>query len=147
MRRRINFFDLNELLSSFLSEEPIKNINKETKSGEDENGEWSSETYTSPDGTWKSTVVYRTSYGFGNGPFESNKSNKSSNLKNLKVQLEDAIEKQDFELAVELRDKIKSLEENKGKIEELELKLKESIEKQDFEKSIEIRDEIKKLKS
>jgi protein-arginine kinase activator protein McsA len=47
---------------------------------------------------------------------------------------------------VELRDRIKSLEENKDKIAALENDLKEAINKQDFEKAIEIRDELKKLK-
>jgi protein-arginine kinase activator protein McsA len=47
---------------------------------------------------------------------------------------------------VELRDKIKKLEENKEKISELQSKLDESIKNQDFEKCIQYRDEIKKLK-
>ena len=49
-------------------------------------------------------------------------------------------------MAVELRDRIKSLEENKDKIAALENDLKEAINKQDFEKAIEIRDGLKKLK-
>jgi protein-arginine kinase activator protein McsA len=60
--------------------------------------------------------------------------------------LQKAIEEQEFEMAVELRDRIKNLEANKEKINGLENDLKEAINKQDFEKAIEIRDEIKKLK-
>jgi protein-arginine kinase activator protein McsA len=60
--------------------------------------------------------------------------------------LQKAIDEQEFEMAVELRDRIKSLEENKDKIAALENDLKEAINKQDFEKAIEIRDGLKKLK-
>jgi len=59
--------------------------------------------------------------------------------------LDYAVEQQDFEKAVELRDRIKLIEENKGKVEELQAKIKEAIEKQDFESAIQIRDEINKL--
>lgn len=71
----------------------------------------------------------------------------SDNLTNLKTELQTAVEAQDFEKAVELRDKIKSLEENSEKIQKLKSKLQESIKKEDFEKAIELRDEIKKLQS
>jgi protein-arginine kinase activator protein McsA len=64
----------------------------------------------------------------------------------LKQQLETAIENEDFELAVKLRDQIKSLEVNQKEIQKLEMELKKSIEEQNFEKSIEIRDQLKKLK-
>ena len=151
MRRRRNLFDFDELLSQMFGTDPMKNFmnefDKETKSGSDEDGEWTSESYTSPDGTWKSTIIYKSYSGNPDNLFKSNKPSSSNDLKKLRAQLEDAIEKQEFELAVELRDKIKTLEENKGKIEELESKLKEAIEKQEFEVAIEIRDEIKKLKS
>lgn len=65
----------------------------------------------------------------------------------LKSELQDAVESQDFEKAVELRDKIKSIEENGEKISNLQTKLQKAIDKQDFEKAIELRDEIKKLQS
>jgi protein-arginine kinase activator protein McsA len=77
--------------------------------------------------------------GFGNEP-------KSDELDLLKHKLEVAIEKQEFEEAVELRDKIKSLEKNKEKISELQSKLDECVKKQEFEKAIEYRDKIKALK-
>jgi protein-arginine kinase activator protein McsA len=67
-------------------------------------------------------------------------------LIDLKDKLILAIEDQNFEEAVELRDKIKKLEENKEKIFELQSKLDESIKNQEFEKSIEYRDQINKLK-
>lgn len=102
-----------------------------------QNGEWKTSTKVSDDGT---TII--TSRFWSNvGP----KSN-GSNLDKLKYELEKAIESEDFEKAVELRDKIKSLETNKKEIEELEADLKKSIENQDFEKSIEIRDKLKSLR-
>ena len=60
--------------------------------------------------------------------------------------MQKAIDEQEFEMAVEFRDRIKSLEENKDKITALENDLKQAISKQEFEKAIEIRDELKKLK-
>jgi protein-arginine kinase activator protein McsA len=99
-------------------------------------GEWKSQTKTSADGTTKVTTHYW-----------SNSGSNTNDVEMLKAQLENAIEHEDFELAVSLRDKIKSLETNKESIEKLELELKQSIQEQNFEKSIEIRDRLKKLKS
>jgi protein-arginine kinase activator protein McsA len=64
----------------------------------------------------------------------------------LKNKLDVAVEEQNFEEAVNLRDQIKSLEKNKEKISELQTKLDECIKKQDFEKAIEYRDKINDLK-
>ena len=98
------------------------------------NGEWKTQTKVSEDGTMKITTYY----------YDKDKTNPTS--KNLKQQLEIAIENEDFELAVKLRDQIKSLEVNQKEIQKLEMELKKSIEDQNFEKSIEIRDQLKKLK-
>jgi protein-arginine kinase activator protein McsA len=98
-------------------------------------GEWKTQTKTSADGTTKITTHYW------------DKSNsKTDNVERLKTQLTYAIENEDFELAVSLRDKIKSLETNQELIKKLELELKQSIQEQNFERSIEIRDQLKKLK-
>jgi protein-arginine kinase activator protein McsA len=97
---------------------------------------WDKKTFRSPDGSISYTYMTR---GFNNEP-------KSDELELLKNKLEVAIEKQEFEEAVELRDKIKSLEQNKEKISELQAKLDECIKKQEFEKAIEYRDKIKALK-
>jgi protein-arginine kinase activator protein McsA len=72
--------------------------------------------------------------------------NNTDELDILKNQLQKSVDEQDFEKAVELRDKIKTLEKNKEKISELEKKLSECVEKQDYEKAIEYRDKIKALK-
>jgi protein-arginine kinase activator protein McsA len=101
-------------------------------------GEWKSQTKTSADGTTKVTTHYWSN---------DNSGLKTNDVEMLKAQLENAIENEDFELAVALRDKIKSLETNKESIEKLELELKQSIQEQNFERSIEIRDQLRKLKS
>ena len=98
------------------------------------NGEWKTQTKVSDDGTMKITTYY----------YDNAKTNPTS--KNLKQQLEIAIENEDFEKAVELRDQIKKLESNQKEIDKLEEDLKKSIEEQNFEKSIEIRDQLRKLK-
>ena len=98
------------------------------------NGEWKTKTKVSDDGTMKITTYY----------YDNDKTNPTS--KNLKQQLEIAIENEDFEKAVELRDQIKKLETNQKEVDKLEEELKKSIEEQNFEKSIEIRDLLKKLK-
>ena len=98
------------------------------------NGEWKTKTKVSDDGTMKITTYY----------YDNTKTTPTS--KNLKQQLEIAIENEDFETAVELRDQIKKLETNQKEVDKLEEELKKSIEEQNFEKSIEIRDQLKKLK-
>jgi protein-arginine kinase activator protein McsA len=100
-------------------------------------GEWKTQTKTSSDGTSKITTHY-----WSNDKSDS----KTENVEKLKAQLEYAIENEDFELAVALRDKIKGLETNRELITKLELELKQSIQEQNFERSIEIRDQLKKLK-
>ena len=99
-------------------------------------GEWKSQSRVSDDGTIKVTTYYRG----GDSPKET------GGLQSLKSQLDKAIENEDFESAVKLRDQIKTFEKNQKSIEKLELELKKSIENQEFEKSIELRDQIKNLK-
>jgi excinuclease UvrABC helicase subunit UvrB len=98
-------------------------------------GEWKSQTKLSEDGTVKVTTYYR-----GTEP----KSSKDGY--GLKRQLEIAIENEDFEKAVEIRDQIKKMESNQEAINKLEQELKQSIKEHNFERSIEIRDELKELK-
>jgi len=80
---------------------------------------------------------------WSNDPKESRPSNE---FEKLQSQLNVAIENEDFESAVKLRDSIKKLESNKKVIDKLELELRESIKEQNFEKSIELRDKLKNLK-
>ena len=129
---RRNYNDMFRLFDEIMEQ---FNLNNELNLG---NGGWKTSTKMSEDGTTRITTHYwsnDTSSPKTNGGVES-----------LKSKLEDAIEKEDFELAVKLRDQIKSLESNQEEIDKLELELKKSIKEQNFEKSIEIRDQLKKLK-
>ena len=96
-------------------------------------GEWKSQSRVSDDGTIKVTTYYRGE-------------NSPTGIEGLKSQLNVAIENEDFESAVKLRDQIKNFESNQKAIDKLELELKKSIKEQNFEKSIELRDELKKLR-
>jgi len=139
-RRRKNFNDLfgdfDAMFSQFESMFGGMPINSESESGTDENGDWTKESYTSPDGK-----IFITNF------VRNGNSNKSSGINSLKRKLQMAIEEENFEEAVKLRDEIKTYESNQDSINKLEMELKKSIEEQDFEKSIEIRDQLKKLKS
>jgi protein-arginine kinase activator protein McsA len=64
----------------------------------------------------------------------------------LKQKLNIAVDEQNFEEAVELRDKIKNLEKNKEELIKLNKELDECVKKQDFENAIKLRDKIKGLK-
>ena len=72
--------------------------------------------------------------------------NRENDEKSLQMELQEVIESENFERAIEIRDELKKLEMNKLKLKNLEIQLKQSIDKQDFEKCIVIRDEINKIK-
>ena len=97
---------------------------------------WTRKTYKSPDGGFYYTYLSKT----------NKKETPVDEIDLLKQKLEIVVEEQKFEEAVELRDKINSLEKNKEKISELEEKLDECIKNQNFEKAIEYRDKIMALK-
>jgi len=97
---------------------------------------WTRKTYKSPDSGFYYTYLSKT----------NKKENQTDEIELLKQKLEIAVEEQKFEEAVELRDKISSLEKNKEKILELKEKLNECIKNQNFEKAIEYRDKITNLK-
>ena len=97
--------------------------------------EWKSKSRVSDDGTIKVTTYYR-----------GDSSKSEEGIDRLKYQLNMAIENEDFETAVKLRDQIKNFESNQETIDKLELELKKQIEEQNFEKSIELRDQLKNLK-
>lgn len=108
------------------------------------NDNWKKETFESPDGSYKYTSYIKV---FDLSDFDAPNSKEMSKEEYLKIKLERAIENEDFESAVKLRDQIKNLGTNKEKIEKLEAELKKSIEDQNFELSIELRDKLKNLKS
>ena len=106
--------------------------------------DWKKETFESPDGSYKYTSYIKVFYL---SDFDAPNPKEMSKEEYLKIKLERAIENEDFESAVRLRDQIKNLGTNKEKIEKLEAELKKSIEDQNFELSIELRDKLKNLKS
>jgi protein-arginine kinase activator protein McsA len=77
--------------------------------------------------------------------FKSNKKQEVS-ADRLKSELQRAIENEDYELAIHLRDRMKKLENSQEEIEKLENELKQVISDHNFERAIEIREELKKLK-
>ena len=104
--------------------------------------DWSEKSYESPDGSYKVTSYYKV---FDLSDLDESK--QMSKEEYLKIKLQRAIETEDFESAVKLRDQINNLGTNKEMIEKVELELKMAIEEQNFEKAIELRDQLKKLKS
>ena len=140
-RRRKNFNDIfgdfDAMFSQFESMLGGMPNNSETESGTDELGDWTKQTYSSPGGHILITNFVRT----GNNP------NKGSSINVLKSKLQKAIDEENFEDAVKIRDEIKNYEKNQDSIHKLEMELKKSIEEQNFEKSIEIRDQLRKLRS
>jgi excinuclease UvrABC helicase subunit UvrB len=117
-----NFYNLNRLFKDL-----------ELSQSETDDGEWERKTYVSDTGLFSYSYVIR-------------KPKQMDEVSSLKKELDKRIEEQDFEGAVEIRDKIKSLEKNKEKISNLKKQLDESIKLQDFERSIELRDKIDSLK-
>jgi len=104
------------------------------------------ENITNEDGDWEKRS-YISDTGLFSYTFLTKKSNKPTNeIEELKHELDKCVENQDFEKAVELRDKIKKLESNKEELLKLNKELNECIKKQDFENAIKLRDKIKSLK-
>jgi len=146
-RRKKNPFDMlnhfdsmfeifDSMMSSFNPSSIIMGEVK-TESGSDENGDWTKQSFVSEDGTMSIESFIRT-----NGRPKNKESDK---LSNFKRKLEIAVENQNFEEAVKLRDEIKKQEKNKDKLDSLKSDLEKSIKEQDYEKAIELRDKIKSL--
>jgi len=130
-RRKFNF-NIDDLMARY--EKIMEDFNKQ---------DWTTNTFESPDGDYKYTRYVKV---FDLSDLDNDNPKEMSKEEYLNIKLERAIEMEDFEEAVKLRDQIKNLGINKGMIENLELKLKESIKEQNFEKSIELRDKLKNLK-
>ena len=140
MFRRRLFDEFDNLFNSLLNQDPFVLKGKTQKElGKDEKGDWSKETFTSEDGMIQFTTIFRSTQGTNQPAKEL------TNLEKLKKELQKAVDQQEFEKAVELRDKIKNLEDNKVKLEDLNFQLMKAVDQLDFEKAIELRDEIKKL--
>ena len=145
LRRKFNFNDLfsefDSLFDGFssYSNPMVVRGKKNVNSGNDENGTWTEETFTSEDGTYQITTIYRYN--------DSTHKKDSSEVSVLRDKMSKAVESQDYETAAQLRDKINSIESNKEKIQELQSQLDDAVSKHDFEKAIKLRDKIKKYKS
>jgi excinuclease UvrABC helicase subunit UvrB len=127
------FYEFDSFDESFFNKPHLKG-KEQVDSGSDENGEWERKTYVSDTGLF--------SYSF----FTRKNNTNNDELSKLKNDLSLCVENQEFEKAVELRDKIKKLELNKEELTKLKLELNDSIKNQDFERSILLRDKIKSLK-
>ena len=105
-----NFHNLNRLFKDLDSiEDFFKEINpqsgkEQVQKGNDENGEWERRTYVSDTGLFSYSFLTR----------KSDNSKSIDEISKLKYELNESVEKQDFERAVELRDKINKLEKNKN---------------------------------
>ncbi len=134
--------ELDEMIGSFNHEfSSITDEESQSNEGSDKNGEWKTETYTSPNGMFRYviTTTHRT---------PNKKSPKETDeISLLEKELQDCVEKQKFERAVEVRDKIKNLEKNQDEIKHLQTKLDDAVSNQDFESAIKLRDKINKMKS
>jgi cysteinyl-tRNA synthetase len=121
---------------------------KNVEKGKDENGEWTKETFTSEDGGMVFTTFVRRNPIVGGDFMNLFKEPKKqyTGAEGLKKELKVAIQNEDYELAIKLRDMIKEREDNQETIDKLEKELKEVIDQSNFERAIEIREELKKLK-
>ena len=124
----------------FTHKKMFANGKTKVESGNDELGQWTQTSYKSDDGSITYTSFVRTnSYP----PVNS----KKSKLTELKEELKSLIEKQDFEKAAEIRDRIKLIEKNSETINELRAQLKKHVESEEFEKAAEVRDKLKTLEN
>lgn len=134
-----NFFsDFDSLFEDFGSPFILRG-KRDVQTGDDENGKWTKETFISEDGSYQMTTIVH--------HINQKTKGSSDETYNLQKDLQQAVEKQDFEKAAKLRDQIKQIEANKEKIGEIQSKLNEVVKKQDYESAIKYRDELKKLKS
>jgi len=134
--------ELDEIMGSFNHEfSSITNEEPQSNEGSDKNGEWKTETYTSPNGMFR--YVITSTHGIPN----KKSLEETDEISLLEKELQDCVEKQKFERAVEVRDKIKNLEKNQDEIKNLQTKLDDAIGNQDFESAIKLRDKLNKIKS
>jgi len=134
--------ELDEIMGSFNHEfSSITNEEPQSNEGSDKNGEWKTETYTSPNGMFR--YVITSTHGIPN----KKSLEETDEISLLEKELQDCVEKQKFERAVEVRDKIKNLEKNQDEIKNLQTKLDDAVSNQDFESAIKLRDKLNKIKS
>jgi cysteinyl-tRNA synthetase len=120
-----------------------------TEKGVNEDGsEWYKTTFTSNDGSYTSTsYVSSINNWYSNSTNDVKPTSEVTELKSLNIALNKAVETQNFEEAVRLRDLIKDYEKNSEKVNDLKSKLENAISTQNFEEAIKLRDSIKKLET
>lgn len=119
-----------------------------TEKGENEDGsKWYKVSYTSNDGSYTSTSFFSTNTWDSNttNKEQTSKEDTTTELSQMKKALKTAVESQNYEDAVKLRDLIKNNEKNSEKVTELKYKLQNAIETQNYEEAIKLRDSIKKF--
>jgi excinuclease UvrABC helicase subunit UvrB len=129
--------EINEMFGDYNPNFNSSSMEHKTETGSENGMEWEKETFSSPDG--------RITYIVTTGTMGAPRKNKNS-LESLKQQLDKAVEKEDFQLAIYLRDKIKTFEKDQEEIKKIEDELKECIKLQNFEKAIELRDQLRKMR-
>jgi excinuclease UvrABC helicase subunit UvrB len=133
--------ELDEMIGSFNHEfSSITDEESQSNEGSDKNGGWKTETYTSPNGMFRYVITT-------NGTPNKKYPKETDEISLLKKELQDCVERQEFERAVEVRDKIKNFEKNQDEIKNLQTKLDDAISNQDFESAIKLRDKLNKIKS
>jgi len=133
--------ELDEMIGSFNHEfSSITDEEPQSNEGSDKNGGWKTETYTSPNGMFRYVITT-------NGTPNKKSPEETDEISLLKKELQDCVERQEFERAVEVRDKIKNFEKNQDEIKNLQTKLDDAISNQDFESAIKLRDKLNKIKS
>jgi len=139
MRKKGFFTDVDRLFNELFDLTVPFGFGFDTKveTGLDHRGEWKRESYVSKNGEITVTTVYRSSDSTDNSP--------NSKINKLNEELSELVEKQDFEQAAKVRDKIKSLKENNDKIVELQKELESLVSEQNYERAAVIRDELKLL--
>lgn len=129
-----------------------------TESGVNEDGtKWYKTTYSTKDGSYtQSTYVTTTGFDannwyttptFENTYTPTKKTNKTvdSTIYQLKESLNKAVENQNYEDAVRLRDEIRTYEKNTEEITNLKSQLEKAVSTHNFEDAIKFRDKIKKI--
>jgi excinuclease UvrABC helicase subunit UvrB len=129
--------ELNEMFGDYNPNFKSSSMEHKSETGNDDGMDWEKQTYTTPDG--KFTYIITSS---STVPPRKNK----NSLESLKQQLETAVNKEDFQLAIYLRDRIKTFERDQEDIKKIEDELKDCIERQDFERAIEVRDQLRKMR-
>jgi len=121
----------------FLKKKNIKNENGKL----DDGSTWTRDSYMSDDGT------YYISYYTRNMPADKKLKDSSSieeKIVNIKNELRNAIEAEDWDTAAKFRDKLKDLEKNYEKIKNLLEAKRKAIDNMEFEEVKKIVSEIKK---